>query len=56
MSELTEKYEIFFRKITKMFSKSIIRIMEDKMLTWKQKIKYMKDIDRYIDKAERSER
>lgn len=56
MSDLIEKYELFFRKTTRMFSKSIIRIMEDKRLTWKQKIKYMKDIDRYIDKAEKCEK
>jgi len=53
MSELSEKYEQFFRKCTKMFSKAINRIIEDKRTNQEQKLKYMKDIDKWIEVAER---
>ena len=51
MSEIIEKYEQYYKKCTRMFTKAICRIIDDKRIKWDQKIKYMRDIDRWIDIA-----
>lgn len=56
MSEIVEKYEQYYKKCTRMFTKAICRIIDDKRLKWKEKINYMRDIDRWIDIASRGEK
>ena len=55
MSEITEKYEQYYNKCTRMFTKAITRIIDDKRVKWNQKIKYMRDIDKWIDIASKAE-
>ena len=49
MSE--DQYEEFYKKCTKMFMKSINRIISDKNIKFKKKLECMDQIDKYIDLA-----
>ena len=51
MSDVIEWSERFYKACTKMFTRAICRIVDDPRVEWKQKLLYMKRIDRYIDKA-----
>ena len=51
MSELAEKYELFYKACTKLFSTALARILEDPRLPYKKKLAYIHKVDEYIDKA-----
>ena len=52
MSDEIDKYELFFKKCTKMFTKSLARILSDKNTSYSKKLDYIHKIDRYIDKVQ----
>ena len=52
MSDEIDKYELFFKKCTRMFTKSLARILSDKNTSYTKKLDYIHKIDRYIDKVQ----
>ena len=51
MSELEERYELFYKACTRMFSKAMDRILRDPNLPYTKKLDHLHKIDEYIDKA-----